>query len=102
MNRRGFLKYLGAATVVTAAGIELIDTAKTFFLPPAGGWRSDFGMSDRLWIIGDTTTEIWEQYTVNENALPTRIEMLYANELPKIGTTINVRLPPRYLGVFSA
>jgi hypothetical protein len=38
LNRRSFLKFLGAATAVSAGGIALIETPKTFFLPPAGGW----------------------------------------------------------------
>lgn len=37
MNRRQLFKYLGAA-VVASTGIALIDTHKTFFLPPSGGW----------------------------------------------------------------
>jgi hypothetical protein len=41
MNRRGFLGLLGGVTVVALIG-EL-PSSKTFFLPPAGGWRrSDF------------------------------------------------------------
>lgn len=39
MNRRGFLGLLGGAAAVTLIG-EL-PTSKTFFLPPAGGWRPD-------------------------------------------------------------
>jgi hypothetical protein len=38
MNRRGFLQLLCAATAVSAGGIALIDTHRTFFLPPVGGW----------------------------------------------------------------
>ena len=38
INRRGFLKLLAAATAVSAGGIALIETPKTFFLPPSGGW----------------------------------------------------------------
>lgn len=38
INRRGFLKLMGAATALSAGGIALIDTHRTFFLPPKGGW----------------------------------------------------------------
>ena len=38
MNRRDLFKLLGAATVVSAGGVALLDTAKTFFLPPRAGW----------------------------------------------------------------
>lgn len=38
MNRRGFMKLLGAATALSVGGIALIETPKTFFLPPVGGW----------------------------------------------------------------
>ena len=38
MNRRGFLKMLGAGAVVTAAGLMVPDVARRFFLPPRGGW----------------------------------------------------------------
>lgn len=37
MNRRGFLGLLGAAA--SAALIGELPSSKTFFLPPAGGWR---------------------------------------------------------------
>jgi hypothetical protein len=81
MNRRGFLQLLGAATAVSAGGIALIDTAKTFFLPPVGGWRlSEMALSlnefeerfiqpaaqaiarqfdEELWVFGETSTELW-------------------------------------------
>jgi hypothetical protein len=39
ISRRGFMKLLGAATALSAGGIALIDTHKTFFLPPNGGWH---------------------------------------------------------------
>ena len=39
MNRRDLFKLLGAATVASVGGIALIDTRKTFFLPPQGGWH---------------------------------------------------------------
>jgi hypothetical protein len=41
MNRRHFLRAIGAAVAVTAGGIELLELAvpkRTFFLPPAVGW----------------------------------------------------------------
>jgi hypothetical protein len=38
ITRRGFLKLLGAAVTISAGGIALIETHKTFFLPPVGGW----------------------------------------------------------------
>lgn len=44
MNRRGFLRFLGAgAAVATLGGAELADLLlpkPTIFLPPAGGWAS--------------------------------------------------------------
>jgi hypothetical protein len=39
MNRRGFLQMLAAATAVSVGGIALIETPRTFFLPPIGGWH---------------------------------------------------------------
>jgi hypothetical protein len=39
VNRRGFLQTLAAATAISAGGIMLIETPKTFFLPPRGGWH---------------------------------------------------------------
>ena len=41
MNRREFFKLSAAATALSVGGIALIDTGKTFFLPPVGGWRGD-------------------------------------------------------------
>lgn len=38
MNRRGFMQLLAAATALSAGGIALIETPRTFFLPPRGGW----------------------------------------------------------------
>jgi len=40
MNRRGFLKMLGAGAVVTAAGLMVPDVARKIFLPPRGGWAT--------------------------------------------------------------
>ena len=39
MDRRGFLKMLGAGAAVTATGLAVPDVARRFFLPPAGGWN---------------------------------------------------------------
>lgn len=38
MNRRGFLSLIAPAAALIAAP-ELLLPRKTFFLPPAGGWR---------------------------------------------------------------
>lgn len=73
MNRRGFLQLASAATIITAAGITLIDTAKTFFLPPAGGWRKD-------WTL---TPDMEEVCMVQRPGM-------------NLGETIYVRIPPRY------
>lgn len=42
MNRRGFLKALSAAAVLSAGGIALIEQEpiRAYFLPPRGGWNS--------------------------------------------------------------
>ena len=44
MDRRGFLKMLGAGAAVTATGLAVPDVARRFFLPPAGGWNG--GLDD--------------------------------------------------------
>lgn len=81
MNRRGFLQLLGAATALSVGGVALIETPKTFFLPPRGGWhQSDLAMFERriinpavqsiaaqfdheLWVFGETSTELWYRPT---------------------------------------
>lgn len=55
MNRRGFLKLVGAATAVSAGGIALLDTHKTFFLPPRGGWNG------KLWVGDIVHMDGWSQ-----------------------------------------
>lgn len=47
MNRRGFLKAFGIGAAAAATGAvallepELWTPARTFFLPPVGGWRGN-------------------------------------------------------------
>ena|ERR1700685_57769 len=61
MNRRGFLKLAAAATALSAGGIALIETPKTFFLPPRGGWWAPtFEMRE------------CEQYLINLDAMAYR------------------------------
>lgn len=95
MNRRGFLKYLGAATVASAAGIDLIDTARTFFLPPAGGWRRGNTLLTASQIANEALKVLHQEVLMHD--------VLYGHAVlyPKIGTPIHVQTPPRYLGVFS-
>lgn len=57
MNRRGFMKFLGAATALSVGGIALIETPKTFFLPPTGGWAQPLKVRR------------CEQYVINRDAL---------------------------------
>ncbi len=38
MNRRELLKFLGAAGAMSVGGIALLDSRKTYFLPPREGW----------------------------------------------------------------
>jgi hypothetical protein len=57
MNRRGFLQLLGAATAISAGGIALIETSKTFFLPPSGGW------------VQHLKVRYVEQYLINLDAI---------------------------------
>lgn len=78
---------LGAASVAAAGGIALIDTARTFFLPPAGGWRVDnsFSLSDFEERILRPSVQAMaaridaQMYTMCEDALPTRIDVLYGH-----------------------
>jgi hypothetical protein len=62
ISRRGFMQLLGAATAASVGGIALIDTHKTFFLPPAGGWRQ--GLKVRF----------VEQYAINFDAMVYRYD----------------------------
>lgn len=52
MNRRDILKFLGAATAASIGGIALLDTKKTFFLPPKGGWNGAL-RTCRQWDLTD-------------------------------------------------
>jgi len=38
MDRRGFFKFAGGAAVAAALAPQVIEVARTYFLPPAGGW----------------------------------------------------------------
>lgn len=63
ISRRGFLKFLGAATAVSAGGIALIDTHKTFFLPPSMGWGAQRLKIRRV-----------QQYLINDYTMPYRYD----------------------------
>jgi hypothetical protein len=52
MNRRGFLKMLGAGAAVTAAGLLVPDVARKIFLPPRGGWLTPLSAFN----VGDVVT----------------------------------------------
>lgn len=65
MNRRDLLKYLGAAAAASVGGLAIIDTHKTFFLPPAGGWHRSY----------------LKQYIVVSDALPAREDVLYGTNM---------------------
>lgn len=47
MNRRGFLKFLAPAAALIVAP-EILIPRKTFFLPPAGGWRDHMTATEVL------------------------------------------------------
>jgi len=63
MNRRGFLQMLAAATAVSVGGIALIETPRTFFLPPACGWGAQ--KLKIRWV---------EQYAINRDEFPIRYD----------------------------
>jgi hypothetical protein len=89
MNRRGFLKMLGAGAAVTAAGLLVPDVARKFFLPPHGGWtpgpKPGWALSSEPGLnVGDVITikdvraPIWvhkhEQFVVTAVFPTTRIQ----------------------------
>lgn len=58
MNRRGFLGLLGGAAAAVIVGE--IPSSKTFFLPPAGGWRpSDFDTAHLRYKAYERYSEAW-------------------------------------------
>jgi hypothetical protein len=89
VNRRGFLKMLGAASVAAASGIAIIDTAKTFFLPPIGGWRqgNSFSLDDfEERIIRPAVQAIAHQvdaemYRIISDLPPERVDIQYSHAL---------------------
>lgn len=72
MNRRGFLGF-----AATAAGLlvvpELLLPRKTFFLPPAGGWREGndgahsvvFFHRDGTWHLSEHSLEFWQHWPMS-------------------------------------
>lgn len=91
MKRRDLLKFFGAATVASIGGIALIDTHKTFFLPPAGGWREG-----ALRFLECT------QYCINSDTMPTRFDaawmvngerVQYGIDVPPISALEFIRNP---------
>jgi hypothetical protein len=63
MDRRGFLKLLGAGAAgaaVTAAGLAVPDVARRFFLPPAGGWHDDYRLGDHIFGLDEFEKRILE------------------------------------------
>lgn len=53
MNRRKFLQMLSAGAIITAAGLELPQLSRSYFLPPPGGWGVDVRFSNQLLSIED-------------------------------------------------
>lgn len=56
MDRRRFLKWLGGATAATAAGL-LVPSTTSYFLPPAGGWKTPLVPAPPQWPMDDFRPE---------------------------------------------
>jgi hypothetical protein len=72
VNRRSFLRLVGAATTLSAGGIELLEilapTPKTFFLPPEGGWNHRGQVLWHSWDIKNWGSEPVEMQTHAKSA----------------------------------
>src|SRR5277367_4627369 len=79
MNRRKFLQYMGASTALSVGGIALLDTRKTFFLPPKGGWQV------QRWHNGHPDMSHIRQYIITEDFMPSREDVLYSYRLDTNG-----------------
>lgn len=64
MDRRSFFKTLLSGIAVAAAGIELLPSTKTIFLPPTLGW----------WQPPLRMREV-QQYLINNDSLPMRYDV---------------------------
>jgi hypothetical protein len=53
MNRRQLLKYLAGGVVSVATGEVLVPAARTYFLPPRGGWITSNRRAVINWIEGE-------------------------------------------------
>ncbi len=100
ISRRGFLGLLGG--LAAAPIIEPI--AKTFFLPPTGGWvPTASGLvvpgNQRLtveFITAECLRIFWQREIKFTNRANRRLDESFAIRDAKIGNTLNVPIPLRF------